>query len=173
MSNRARKLRRQVLRGLGGVDRFSLRSCQVAVAAMAIFVLAQVLFRYVFRTAFMWTEEASIFLMIWMTFVGAGVAIRRRAHVAMTFFVEKLPNRLSRWLFVLSSLAILGFLAIVAWKGWFLSISAEAHSSPALGVPMFWPYLIIPIGMILMICQVVAAMLETGTGGNSSEKGLD
>lgn len=173
MSFRKGEVRLWLLRMFRVIDLVAVRSCQVAVTVMALFILAQVVLRYVFRSPFVWAEEASIFLMIWMTFVGAGAAIRRRANVAMTLLVDRLPAKFSRWVFVVCSLAILGFLATVAWKGWFLSMSAEDQRTPALGVSMVWPYLIIPLGMILMICQVVATILDPKAGQSSRQKRPD
>lgn len=153
--------RSRFLQILGTLERVAERSCQLSVVMMAGLVLLQVVLRYVFRAPLMWVEEASIFLMIWMTFLGAGVALRRGAHVALTLLLQRLPAKISRTLFVASCIIVLGFLFIVAWQGWLLAMSVDERS-PALSVPMFWPYLIIPLGSGFMISQVVAMLLELG-----------
>ena len=143
-------------------------SCFVAVTVMTGLVLAQVVLRYVLRAPLNWAEEASIFLMIWMSFVGAGVAMRRGSHIAMTLIVEHLPIRLSRSLAWVSQLTVLAFLFLVVWQGWLLAGSAEGVRSPALGIPMKWAYLTIPLGACFMVTQLLATMLDPLLGNRSS-----
>jgi TRAP-type C4-dicarboxylate transport system permease small subunit len=156
-----RAFRPSLVRALRWLATLAERSCQLSIVAMAGLVLVQVVLRYVFRAPLIWVEEAAIFLMIWMTFVGAGVALRRGAHVAMTVLRDRFAARLSRLILLVSHLAVLAFLLIVLWQAWILAMSVEGQRSPALGVPMVWPYLIIPLGAGFMITQVVAIMLDS------------
>jgi len=135
-------------------------SCLLAVTVMTGLVLVQVILRYVFNAPLNWTEEASIFLMIWMTFVGAGVAMRRGAHISMTLLVDRMPARLSRLLTSISWLVIFAFLFLVAWQGWRLAQTGKSVLSPALGIPMKWPYMIVPLGACFMAAQLLGAILD-------------
>lgn len=161
-------LRLHLLYALKLIELTGEGSCFLAVAVMTGLVLVQVILRYVFRAPLVWTEEASIFLMIWMAFVGTGVAARRGSHIAMTLLVEHLPTRLSRALIFFSQLAVLAFLLLVVWQGWLLAKSAEGVRSPALGMPMKWPYLTIPLGACFMASQLLATMLDPMPSQKSS-----
>lgn len=139
-------------------------SCRAAVVVMTGLVLTQVVLRYVFAAPLVWVEEASIFLMIWMAFVGAGIAIRRGAHVAMTLFVDRFPYWL-RWTAVtVSSAGMIVFLLIVAWQGAFLAVFVADQPSPALRISMMWPYFVLPVGAVFMITQIFATLLEQAQG---------
>lgn len=152
--------RSRVLALLRVIERSASVSCQVAIALMTAMVAVQVVLRYIFRAPIPWVEEASVFLMIWMTFVGAGVALRSGAHIAMTSLRDRLPHRLSRALVMMSNVVMLAFLVLVVWEGTLLVFLAEGQRSPALGVPMSWPYLTMPLGAAFMVSQLIAAMLE-------------
>lgn len=141
-------------------EKFALRTCQLAVILMTALVLIQVVLRYFVGDALVWAEEGSVFLMIWVTFFGAGIAYRRGAHVAVTILPDRLPRSVARALVLFSHVLILVFLAIVAWQGWELSQSAVGQLSAGLGVSMKWPYLMVPFGCILLTAQVVAAMID-------------
>ncbi len=167
------KLRTGLLSVLRRVERLGELSCQLAVTAMTGLVLTQVVLRYVFKSPLVWVEEASIFLMIWMAFVGAGVALRRGAHVAMTLVLERVPPGLARVLWYVSHAAVLGFVLVLAWQGWLLALAVERQRSPALEISMIWPYMVMPLGAAFMASQVVAAVLDLDERQRSAVRVLE
>jgi TRAP-type C4-dicarboxylate transport system permease small subunit len=163
--------RSRLLQILRMLERAGEGTCLVAVAVMTTLTLTQVFLRYIFRSPLVWVEEATVFLMIWMTFVGAGVAVRRGSHIAMTLLLEHFPTWLSRPALRVGQLAVLAFLIVVAWQSWLLAMSVGGQRSPALSVPMTWPYLTMPLGAGFMVSQLLATMLDPGPGqGPSAEE---
>jgi TRAP-type C4-dicarboxylate transport system permease small subunit len=157
-----------VLGGMRRLEKGADWSCQAALAAMSAVVLLQVLLRYVFAAPLVWAEEASVFLMIWVTFIGSGIAIRKKAHIAMTLVADRLPVSIARAVLATSNFAIVAFLAVVAWQGFRLAAFVSDQPSPAMRIPMTWPYLAIPVGALFMIGQVLATMIESD-GGTADE----
>lgn len=133
---------------------------RAAVVAMTVLVLVQVVLRYVLNVPLVWVEEVTVFLMIWMAFMGAAIGVRRGAHIAMTILVDRLPTRVARALFYASTLAIIAFSVIVAWQGTLLALSVGGQRSAALGVPMGIPYIIVPLGALLIILQACANVVD-------------
>ncbi len=133
---------------------------KVAVVAMTGLVLVQIVQRYVLAAPFSWVEEMTVFLMIWMAFMGAAVAVRRGGHIAMTLLVERMPAKWARALFYLSTGAIIVFAAIVAWQGFRLVDSVGQQRSAALGLPMTIPYMVVPLGAVLIMVMALAQALE-------------
>jgi len=162
-------LRLSLVRGLEGLSWAGEQTCLLAVLVMTGLTLIQVVLRYIFRMPLVWTEEASVFLMIWMAFVGAGVAMRRGAHIAMTLLVERCSSGLARVCLSLSRVLILGFLGVVTWQGWLLAMSVGGQRSPALAIPMSWPYLTMPLGAAFMASQLIAVMLEASSAEKDSD----
>ncbi len=133
---------------------------RAAVVAMTLLVLVQVVLRYIFNVPLVWVEEMTVFLMIWMAFMGAAIGVRRGAHIAMTILVDRLPDAVARGLFYLSTVAIIAFSAVVAWHGVLLALSVGGQRSAALGLPMAVPYTIVPLGALLIILQACANVID-------------
>ncbi len=150
----------RVIRVLRVLEWAGEASCLAAVAIMTALTLIQVVLRYIFRSPLIWVEEATVFLMIWMTFVGAGVAVRRGSHIAMTLLLDRMPAWVARPALLISKLTVMSFLLVVAWQGWQLAMSVGGQRSPALALPMMVPYLTMPFGAAFMISQLLATILD-------------
>jgi TRAP-type C4-dicarboxylate transport system permease small subunit len=143
-----------------GLDAATMLTCKVGVAAMTILVLLQVVLRYGLAVPLPWVEEATILMMIWLTFAGTAAALRRGAHVSATMAVDRLPKKAQAVLAQVSLAAVLVFSLVVAWQGALLMQSVSGQRTAALGMPMAFAYAIIPIGSLLTAVQALAAMLR-------------
>lgn len=121
----------------------------LTIAIMTFVISIQIIFR-VFFTALSWSEELARYLLVWSSFLGASVAVKRGAHIAVSFLVERLQGgaaRIVRYL-TLSSMEI--FFLIGGFYGIKLIQRQVFQISPALRIPMRHVYLIIPISMFIM-----------------------
>ena len=64
--------------------------CVALMAALCAVILLQVFYRYVLNAPLLWPEELARYLQIWLTFVGASIAIQERGHVQVEFLVHRL-----------------------------------------------------------------------------------
>ena len=62
-----------------------------ALALMVVLVFGNVVLRYGFNSGFTLSEELSRWLFVWMTFLGAVVALNERAHLGTDTLVSRLP----------------------------------------------------------------------------------
>ena len=62
-------------------------------AAMALIVGANIALRYTTNHSLSWSDEAARYLMIWMTFLGAGLALRTGGHVAISNLQDLINTR--------------------------------------------------------------------------------
>jgi TRAP-type C4-dicarboxylate transport system permease small subunit len=127
------------------------------VAASIIFVsilLWGVFSRYVLNIAVAWVEELAVYFMIWLVFLGIGVAASERGHIGMLFIRDSLPMPVKKYVILLTNLLMIGFLAVVAYEGTNLAIAVIPQKSAALRLSFFWPYMSIPAGAVLMIIQL-------------------
>src|SRR3954469_21306616 len=88
----------------------------VALVVMA----AQVVFRYFLSDSLIWSEEVARYALIWSSMIGAAVAYRHGAHVAVTDVVVRLPKALQAVCVRAVHLLILGFAAVLGWQSWTL-----------------------------------------------------
>ena len=58
---------------------------------MVVLVFGNVVLRYVFNSSITLSEEISRWLFVWITFMGAVVALREHAHLGTDALVSRLP----------------------------------------------------------------------------------
>src|SRR3954465_5643108 len=112
----------------------------VLLAAMVVLVFGNVVLRYVFNSGITVSEELSRWLMVWLTFLGALVALREHAHPGVDTLVRALPPAGKRICFVLSY----GLMIYADWLllagSWRQTIITAGDRAPAtnLSVGLFY-----------------------------------
>jgi TRAP-type C4-dicarboxylate transport system permease small subunit len=122
---------------------------------MILAITAQIFWRYVLQNPLVWAEEVARLLFLWTTFLGAGIAVRKRANIAIDALVERIPVKMRRtWDKVVnivclcfSIFMVVGSLSLVE-LGWI-------QPSPALQFPMAFFTLAIPVSGILMTIDIL------------------
>lgn len=125
-----------------------LLACLLAFITVGVFI--QVVMRYVFATSFLWGEELSLFAFIWSVFLGAVVGVRRRIHLGFDFLPELLTGRWAVAQRLVINLSILAVALLLLLEGWTFALLSVQRLSPALGISLFVPTLVIPISGGLM-----------------------
>lgn len=160
-------MREGYLRFADGLAAGARLAVMVLMAAMVVDVLLGVFFRYVVQDALTWTEETARYIMIWMGFLGTGLALREGSHVAVEFFLERTSGAGRRGLVALVRTLGLLFLVSVVVAGMVLLPRISSQSTPVLAISMMWPYLAIPVGCLLTALEMVAIMLRDPDGRGS------
>ena len=151
-------------------------AANTALIALTIAVLAAVLVRYlgILPGSLHWTTEISRFGIVWTVMLGSVVAFDLGQHVAIDF-TRKFPPAIRGIARGAAYAASIAFLATLAWQGFRLSTATMYQLSPALGLPMGFAYLAIPVGAAIMTFQAVLFALvprlrprDPDTGGDES-----
>ncbi len=103
-----------------------------------------------------WTDEAARFLMIWLACAGWIIAGRRRAHVRISFFIDRLPPGLRRATNFLLQVALLALGAVIGGFGVLLvrrNLDMDANSLPISAAWMYAP--IVPAGAALVLQSLI------------------
>lgn len=122
---------------------------------MATLVFANVVARYLFNYSLIWVEELTQYQMIWIAYLGAGLALREGRHVAVDLFEQALPPRLRRSLRAALGLAMVAFLAALAFLGVRIAQFTWDQETPVLNIPAGVPYLGVPIGAAMCALHLV------------------
>src|SRR5438094_3184185 len=104
----------------------------ICLAAMVVLVFTNVVMRYLFNSGIATSEELSRWLLVWLTFLGAIVALRQHAHLGVDTLVRALPPRGKLVCFMLSYLLMLyvdGLLTLGSWKQAVLTFGDTAPAS--------------------------------------------
>jgi len=126
------------------------------VLAMTGVTLAQVVLRYVFGEPLIWSEEAARYLFVWVSMLGAALALRARGHYALSAVVERLPATSARLARALAFSVTLAFILLLFATG--LAETHQAHLQEASTLPMRMSlaYAALPVGAALMLIHLLA-----------------
>lgn len=127
----------------------------IMMAVMATLVFTNVITRYIFNFSIIWAEEVSQYLMVWIAYLGAGLALRQGRHVAIEMFQDRLRAPLARALRAAIAGMILVFLAVLAVLGFQFVAFAWIQETPVLNISLGIPYLAVPIGAMLFVLHLL------------------
>lgn len=143
----------------------------IVAAIMAVTVViafAAVIFRYVIGQALTWSFEALLALLVYMTFIGAYLALRRGAHLKIDVVVRMLPLRAQAGLFLFNQLVIAGVGAVMLIWGSQQALRFAARQTIVMELPLGPLYGIIPLcGLGILIealLRIPAGLRRVGQG---------
>lgn len=110
----------------------------------------QVANRYLFHLPIGWTEELALLFLVWLTFLGASIAVRHHIHFCVGIAADWLPRAPRRFLnlVVYAAMGILVFVFVN--YGSQFTVEGLQRVSSAMEIRMTWFYLTIPTGGGLM-----------------------
>ncbi|SDH93436.1 TRAP transporter large permease subunit [Propionivibrio dicarboxylicus] len=155
-------------RGLVAFDQILGVSIEV-IAAMIVLAEIVVLFsgvvsRYVFHMPIVWSDELASMLFLWLSMLGAVVALRRGAHMRMTAVVSKLSKDRQVFVETFSVVASLAFLLLFFYPAWEYAQDEAFITTPALEISKLWHAIAIPLGCALMIVTAFLRLAINGRG---------
>lgn len=108
--------------------------------AMVFMVTGNVVMRYAFDSGILISEEMSRFCFIWLTYIGAMVAMREGGHLGINTLVKLLPLTGKKVCFFLSEALMLIVNGMFLWGTYQMHDLQVTTNSPVVGVSMIWVY---------------------------------
>lgn len=133
--------------------------CVGLAGLMVIVIFAQVIFRYIFENSLSWSEELGRYLFVWITFLGAALGIREKAHVALDALVNALPPAVRKPVWWIGYLAMIGLALAMVVTGTSLIELGMRQRTAAMQIPMGYVYVVLPISGALIIFYLVLDLL--------------
>lgn len=127
----------------------------LSMAVIAIVIAYEVLGRYLLSDMPGWSGETAIFSLVWLSMMGSAVGFRKGFQLSLTFIVDRLPSRHARVVKAGARVFLVVFLVVMIFYGVRQTIVNLHQFSPALGIPMAFPYAALPAGFGLMLLSVV------------------
>lgn len=107
-----------------------------------------------------WSVDVAQLLFIWLCFLGANRAMRIKTHIGVDLFVRKLP-RVPRWgVEILLGLVTLGFLSVLAFTGYKLTVQNWQRIYGDSGISYAWVTGAVPLGAALIGATVLVNMID-------------
>ncbi len=123
------------------------------VTAMCAVVALQVFCRLVLGSPLSWSEELATILFVWVTMIGASLALKRGEHFAVELLQARLPSAGRRTAGVLVGLLLTVFSLILLVKGFEMAWRNIPVRTPAMEIPRALPYAAVPAGGTLMLIR--------------------
>ena len=154
-------LNRGVGKVINGVEVSILVFC---VAAMAILLIVNVFARTFFQSIY-FAEEVSKFLVMLCTFTGVSYGVRKARHIRMGAFLDLMPEKMEKAFIIVICFVSAIVMAIMTWFSYkYLANAMDmGHMTPALRVPKWSFYVIIPIGFGMACIQYVRTIIKNFT----------
>lgn len=118
-------------------------------------VLSQVVMRYLFAQPNPWSEELSRFCFVWLSMLGASLAVERRSHFGFDQALKRLPPSGRRLARRAASIVVMMVSLLLVFPGLALVRLTIHQRSPALDLPMACVYGAVPISGILMLIHLL------------------
>jgi TRAP-type C4-dicarboxylate transport system permease small subunit len=137
---------------LAAVEQAFVRLNQWSIIAlmgsMALLVFVNVLTRYLLNRSIIWVEELTQYEMIWIAYLGAGLALREGRHVTVDTLQNLLPQVARRWLRATLAVLMLAFVVVLSGLGFQLVAFTWNQETPVMNLPTGLPYLAVPVGAV-------------------------
>ncbi|MBF6629902.1 MAG: TRAP transporter small permease [Comamonas sp.] len=139
-------------RGLVAVNRWVLI---VLLLAMACIIFTNVVLRYTTGDSLIWAEEVARHMMIWVAFLGAGLALRFGGHVAIDSLHRSVSTRTAQFLRVIVVLGLSLFFIFMAIASSDYVWRTRFQSTAATDIPISFIYAAMPVGFVLMLVHLL------------------
>ena len=146
------------------VNSFEVSILVFCVALLGILLITNVFARTFFQSIY-FAEEVSKFLVMLTTFTGVSYAVRKARHIRMGAFLDMMPEKMEKLFIIIISIVSAVVMGIMTWFSYKYLINAMdmEHMTPALRVPKWTFYVIIPIGFGLACIQYIRTVIKNFT----------
>lgn len=152
------------------VNRWVLIAIMVA---MAVLVFMNVTLRYLTNHSITWSDEVARHLMIWLTFIGAGLTLRHGGLIAIDNVHMVVSERSARIMRIVSAIIMFAFFVVMIWAGKTYVQRTMFQMTPSTRIPFGYIYLAMPIGFSLLIVHFLFILRTYIVGGMSALQGDD
>lgn len=130
-------------------------------------VFHQFFTRYALNDSAAWTEEIARYLLMTVTFVGGGMAVRKVTHIHVEFLYVYMPRNVARAASMLVEAIRIGFFAYATYLSWFVTQIMLNQRMVVIDVPMAWIYAPCMIGLGIMTLRSIQVALRHWREGDS------
>ena len=140
------------------INRVIVILSSIALVLAACVLTYSVIVRYFLKISTDWQDEMSVFLIVGAVFMSAAAIQAQRGHIGIEAIVGLLPRRVNQTRIILVDAASCAFCGFFAWKSITLlneAITGDYHSSSTWAPPLWIPYSLMAVGMVLLSIQLL------------------
>lgn len=132
----------------------------IIVAIMLVTVNVAVVYRYVFHSPIYWADELVVSLMVWVSFLGASLAVAARMQYGFEGLVGLLPRFLRLPVVIATQAGVIILFLVYIVMGFQALPQIADQYLPSSGFSVVTVYAALPIGVTLMLIEQFAQYLR-------------
>jgi len=134
----------------------------LGVMAMALTTIAAVVSRFIFNDALTVTDELNMIFIVVVTFAGLSYAARNGRHIRMSAIYDAMPTKARKFAMICISLTTSIFMFVLAKYSfeYIVEVYESGRILPAIGIPVFYVYLWVPIGFTVTALQYLFTVIK-------------
>jgi len=144
------------------VSKFEGIMLALGVIAMTINTIAAVVSRYVFNSAITFTDELNMIFIVVVTYAGLSYAARNGRHIRMSAIYDAMPPKTRKALMIVIASVTSAFMFFLSFYSYhyIVEVYQSGRILPALGLPVFYIYLWVPVGLIMTGLQYAFTVVK-------------
>ncbi|MCX8111511.1 MAG: TRAP transporter small permease [Syntrophorhabdaceae bacterium] len=141
-----------------GLNKFEELLCGIILLFLACLTFLETFLRYTISYSFTWFKELANYLLVFCTYLGAAIGVKYGTHFSMEALTEYAPDRISHLIktiaYLISGLALILFIYYGIQH--IQSTIKFGVKSSAMQIPMYIPYISIPLFSVTMSLRFFA-----------------
>lgn len=133
--------------------------CVIAITGLTLIVFIQVFSRFI-KFSIPETEELARLLIVWLTFLGASLAVHEKMHLSVRYFVGLVSEKKQVMIDLFVHFVTLVFFVVLMVYGFKFTFLTMSTTSATLQLPMGLFYGVIPISSIFSIYFILLKILQ-------------
>jgi len=139
-------------------------------------VFYAVIMRYVLRMPPVWTTETATFMLLFITFITAGIVHQNDGHIKVDFIINRFGGKTTlKWVNIFNALIGSAYFILLSWQSSRLVIKAFKGEwlSSDMAIPLGYPLLLLPIGCALLGISSLFRGIDELSCPERTEGGID
>ncbi|KAA0679781.1 TRAP transporter small permease [Roseomonas genomospecies 6] len=129
-------------------------------AAIVLLVFAAGVMRW-FGHPLVWSVDVAQLLFVWVAFLGADMALRKRAHIGIDYLVKRLPVKSRAMLDLVLGVLVVAFLMTMVVMGYRLTMLNLERQFGDSGISYAFVTSAVPVGCLLLAATLTGQILDT------------
>jgi TRAP-type C4-dicarboxylate transport system permease small subunit len=133
-----------------------VKCVMLGLATMIFVIICLAVFtRYILNFVPSWSEEVPRYLLVWITYLGAGLAVKYKEHISLDYFFNLMPIRARQAGHLILNVLIATVGVIMLVFGVRLVSQFGDDLMESIPVKNFWLYLAMPVSGTLMVLYII------------------
>lgn len=143
--------------------KMELLLCEVLIVVLVAVVFLNAVLR-LFDSPINWSNDVAQLIFIWISFIGADLALKKDRHSGVDVIVKKFPAKVNKVLEIVTYLLIIVFLAVIGRAAGNLAVTNIARKFNSLPLSYSSVTFAVPVGCVLLGFTCVMKLITIISG---------